>query len=340
MPLININGVQKQSIVDFSNDIRIVLKKIPSCVLCGETNFTLISEKDRYGIPLNTAVCDNCGIIFSLDQMTQKSLVIFYSEYYRKIYDGKDNINFQELEKKYKFHYDNVKLISFINKTKTAAELGCGGGWNLMPFMRENIDHYGFDYDEDYIEYGKKKNLNLYKGGLETAVKMNVKTDYLLLSHILEHTDNPLKFLTDIKQILKSKAVININIPSRNLLLFGGGGTGSDLLGTLQNAHNYLFDSYTIKRLALSAGYKILANIGGGNIILQNIDAENFNKKNYYANQKIGRGKKIIKSLKFVEFIYPLKKKIPVSQKLWHNIFRLVYLKNTLKKIFLFRFKK
>jgi len=337
--LLPLNNIQKKAIDKFLNDNRIKYRVIENCWLCKSTNFTLIARKDRYGIPLDTVVCDNCGLILSLKQLTYDSLEIFYTEYYRKIYDGKDNINFQSLELKYERHYKKVKLLSFVNTNKTVVELGCGGGWNLMPFMRENIKHYGFDYDDDYIKLGKSKNLNLYKGGLDTARQMNIQADYLLLSHILEHTDNPLDFLRNIKQILKPNAIININIPSRNILLFGGGGTGYDLLGTLQNSHNYLFDSQTIKFTALLAGYEILINIGGGNIVLKNTIPKKPDNFDYSKILNLSRGGSIINFLKLIEFILPVKIKTRISDNIWYKIFRFCHLRDSLKKIYYFKIK-
>jgi len=336
VPLIRTNTLQSRYLNRFLNDRNIKYKSMKKCLICNSENFTLISEKDRYGIPLKTVVCNNCGIIFRLEQMTGKSLKIFYSKYYRRIYDAKDNIDFNEIEKKYGFH-SKGKIPSFINKRSVVVEIGCGGGWNLMPYLRERIMHFGFDYDNDYIEYGKKKGLNLFLGGIDMAHRMGIKTDYVLLAHMLEHTENPILFLRDLKLILKKTAIVNIFIPSRNLLLFGGGGTGFDLLGTLQNAHNFLFDKTTIKYVGFQAGFKVLVNIGGSNVVLKNISYE-IQVKNI--TEKKQRGEKIIKYLKFIEKVLPYKQKFSISDDLLYKIFIRLHFRQVLKKIYFFRVKK
>ena len=41
-------------------------------------------------------------------------------------------------------------------------EIGTGGGWNLMKFKEKGFKHYGFDYDESYIKFGREQyGLNL-----------------------------------------------------------------------------------------------------------------------------------------------------------------------------------
>ncbi len=87
IPLINLNDVQNKYLKLFLNDNRIKYKTISECPLCKNENSILIAEKERYAIPLETVVCENCGLIMSLKQLDEESSEIFYSEYYRKIYE-------------------------------------------------------------------------------------------------------------------------------------------------------------------------------------------------------------------------------------------------------------
>lgn len=70
------NNIQKSNIDELINDVRIKYKTIEKCPICNHERFLLIAEKDRYGIPLDTMVCEKCGLVFSLNQMTTDGSII------------------------------------------------------------------------------------------------------------------------------------------------------------------------------------------------------------------------------------------------------------------------
>lgn len=311
MPL---NSIQKKYIERFKSDKRIKYKEIEKCPLCNNAGFTLIAEKDRYGISLETVACDRCGLIFTHNQMTQDSNYIFYSEYYRSIYEGVENPTREYLEERYNTQKDS-RIPKFLNPNSVVVEIGTGGGWNLIRFQRRGFRHYGFDYDESYINFGKKEyGLNLYLGGLGEARNLGVKADYVILPHVLEHTTNHLEFLAGLKDIMKDRAILNISLPMSSLLIAGGSTAGYDLLGILQNAHNFLFDEFTLKYLALKSGYSIKVVLGE-NIVLRKVEKDCDDNIHLYEliDNKLKyshRGAKVIRYLKICEGLIPVKDRI------------------------------
>jgi len=275
----------------------------------------MIAKKERYGIPLETVVCEKCGLIFSLNQMDETSTTIFYSEYYRPIYGGIINPTINKWGNYYK---KRGRVPKFLHKKSVIVEIGSGGGWNLLKFKNRGFQHYGFDYDPNLIEFGKKEyDLNLMYGSIGEAIRIGVKADYCILSHVLEHTLNPIHFLSEVKRIMSEKSIVKVTVPNANMLVIGG----FDLLGTLQNAHNYLFDEFTLKYAALKSGFGVYA-CAGEYIIL---------RKDYYRKEALKciedalsnkyRGNKVIKYLKLCEKMVPLKNyfvKPKISQKLFY----------------------
>lgn len=302
--LINLDEIQKKYLIRFLKDGRIKYKTISECPLCGDADFILIAEKESYGIPLETVVCKSCGLVRSYKQLNERSSIIFYSEYYRNIYEpAMDEI----VEERYPIAEKRL-IPKYLTNNKIVLEIGCGGGWNLMPFLRAGYKHYGFDFDEEFIERGKTKGLNLYLGGAEEAVKMNIKCDYLILSEVLEHVDDPINFLIGLKPLLNEGAIINIHVPSLDLLFWGY--SNCDLLGTLQNAHNFLFNEFTLKAVATIAGFKII-NCIGPRLVLQNSQKA---IKPALNPSTFNRGKKIVSYLKFVEKSLCFRKKMGIKK--------------------------
>src|SRR5947209_7954031 len=52
---------------------------VPACNVCGSPNSCVIAYKDRYGMPLRTAMCMSCGLVYLMDRLTQQG----YSDFYR-----------------------------------------------------------------------------------------------------------------------------------------------------------------------------------------------------------------------------------------------------------------
>jgi len=313
-PLVILNDDQKKTLRMFLNDSSIKYVTVTACPLCAHENATFIAEKERYGIPLNTVVCDNCGLIRSYQQMDETSSHLFYSKYYRKIYEP---ITAQIIDHRYKWAKKR-KIPRYVTKNKIILEIGCGGGWNLVPFHINNYTHYGFDFDKKFIEYGKKQGLNLYLGGVKEIQQKGITADYVLIDNVLEHVSNPAVFLQSIKPILRKNAIINIYVPSLNLIPWGYG--DGDLLATLQNAHNFLFDEFTLRTLGTSAGFKIL-NCLATNLVLEY--ANNYSSLTpCLANIK--RGKKVINSIKFAEKILGFKNYMPLNNRILKKFYCLI----------------
>ncbi len=282
---------------EFLADPRIHYKEVDTCPLCEHREAICIAKKDRHGLPLDTIVCKQCGLIRSHKQLNERSSIIFYREYYRRIYDAAE-----DYERRYSGEAGKNPP-KFLSKEQVILEIGCGGGWNLMPFHKNGYIYYGYDFDKDLIEYGRLKGLNLFVGGISEARHRGIRADYLILDQVLEHVSDPCEFLVELKSVLNENALVNIHLPSVNLLLWGY--SDYDLLGTLQNAHNFLFDDFTLKTIAKKTGF-LVENCAANNIILRY--TERITPQTLAINSQ--RGEKVVRFLKLVEFTLRVRRRI------------------------------
>jgi 2-polyprenyl-3-methyl-5-hydroxy-6-metoxy-1,4-benzoquinol methylase len=59
---------------------------VSRCNLCGSEQSCIIGYHDRYGLPLRTAMCVGCGLIYLMDRFTQEGYAQFYLDgAYRKL---------------------------------------------------------------------------------------------------------------------------------------------------------------------------------------------------------------------------------------------------------------
>ena len=57
---------------------------------CGCNDFETIAKKDRYGIPVETVICRNCGLIMTNPCLDSNSNNAFYDNEYHYIYRSED----------------------------------------------------------------------------------------------------------------------------------------------------------------------------------------------------------------------------------------------------------
>ena len=245
IPMITLSDFQKESISNLLSDIdnKILKLKFNNC-LCKNQNVgndIIISEKDRYGIPVKNLICSKCGLIRSEKIFDQESNINFYKYYYRNIYVGLSKPN-------EKFFDDQinrgVEFLTLLNKyieikdINNLLEIGCGSGGILYPFHKMKLSCTGVDYDEAYMEYGRLKGLSLIYGNYKNIIEDN-SVDLLILSHVMEHFSNPIEDMINVINKVKSNKYLLVEVPG----IFIINKIYLSPIYYLQNAHvfNYYF---------------------------------------------------------------------------------------------------
>lgn len=329
--IFKLNEIQKKSVQN-------VLAKINKGVydfkdqkcLCGINGDLVLAQTDRYGFNVCTKICKNCGLLRSDPYYSPKSLMDFYTHEYRNIYVGVDGCtdHFFLSQKKIGQKIYNFIGIDYIKQKKTVLEIGCGAGGILKFFQDKGLNVLGCDFDNEYLNFGRKKGLNLIRGSVE-EVEANY-ADIIILNHVIEHISDPVKFLKQLRPVLKKNGIIFIGVPG--ILNLRTKFYQSNIQRYLQNAHVWHFSLGTLENVANQAGFSLVK----GNEDLMSLFqvAENENESTKYGKYF----DEIICSLFEVEGEYIAKRQ---KNKLFH---RRIYnagkanLKNTILSV-LKRFK-
>ena len=293
----NLNTIQNNAIIAFNADNEMGYEEICFCTLCGGDSFEDIARKDQFGISCYTVCCTICGLIFSKNQLTISATAIFYDKYYRKIYEGVDGPSLEHSYYKKLYEGWVAEVPAFIGKSAFVAEIGCGGGWNLLTFHKLDIKHVGYDFDSSMISYGREKyGLNLKVGGIDEILLDCREVNYLIVSQVLEHLKDPLKFLVDLQKIFCKSGLICITVPSLDYMkYFGGNSTHFDLSMNLQNAHNFTFSEKTLETLLKKAGYEPILILGGYALARANPSQLHTEKYNYIGVENLVALRRIVK---------------------------------------------
>ena len=266
----------RKSIIPLSNKQLIIRNNIISKIECGtyiledkeclcradENNSTIaISEKDRYGIPLNTIICSNCSLIRINPRMNQDSYDAFYYTEYRHLFDSVKTksikYGIEGFKNWYFFNQRNRGFLIYSHAKNILApkskvlEIGCGAGGILSVFAENGHKCVGVDLGDEYLDVGRGHGLSLVCGHSSELINAHEDSfDFIILCHVMEHfLDIEMEFKT-IKRLLKRDAYICIYVP--------------DLLNHLQKnilrrihiAHIYYFNKSNLKSLLEGMGFK------------------------------------------------------------------------------------
>jgi 2-polyprenyl-3-methyl-5-hydroxy-6-metoxy-1,4-benzoquinol methylase len=107
---------------------------------------------------------------------------------------------------------------SFIKKKKIKfLEIGCGEGFLLKAAFEENLSVLGVDYQNSHV---KKFNKSVFKFSQKIdpdyflSKKNNSKYDIVAANNVLEHVNNPTKFVNNLKSFLNKDGIIILSAPN------------------------------------------------------------------------------------------------------------------------------
>jgi SAM-dependent methyltransferase len=224
---------------------------------CGEREGTIISEVERYGLPLNSVVCAACGTVRFDPYLDGPSLEDFYKRFYQKMYGRAPDIEGYFLRQR---NYGE-KILAVVGYTLApdawVIEVGCGSGGALEVFQAKGYRVAGCDYGGELIEAGRRRGIeNIHHGSLTDLGRAlgDVKADLIYLHHVFEHVGDPLAFLLECRDFLKPGGQVVIVVPDVSRIASFDYPAG-DLLPFLHISHKYNYSPEGLGAVGLRAGY-------------------------------------------------------------------------------------
>jgi SAM-dependent methyltransferase len=158
-------------------------------------------------------------------------------------------------------HYSIQYILQLLKPTDVVLDLGCHSGQITTALAAKAKKVVGIDYDEIAIEKAKAENKNANLTFVNDEVKNYLSKnelyfDVLILSHILEHLDNPKQIILDCKKYVN---FIYIELPDfdKSYANHYRVDLGCDLVYT-DTDHVSEFDRFEIKALVQECGFSLL----------------------------------------------------------------------------------
>ena len=123
---------------------------------------------------------------------------------------------------------------------------------SALSFFKNGKECIGFDYNEDYLDIGRKFGLNLISG--EYNIVKNDSVDLIIISHVLEHFINPMEEIKNIIRKIKLGKYLLVEVPG----IFYINKVYLNPLLYLQNAHVFNYYREYLNKFFISFGLEIL----------------------------------------------------------------------------------
>ncbi len=214
--------------------------------------------------------CRNCSAYFLSDPPKGKDMEFYYPQkYYTHTATQSDN---KLLTIIYGHHYKiNRNFVSYCvyhslksfvnmfpkratNKQLLLLDIGCGNGSLMLRFKKYGYLCTGFDVDHNSIEKALKHGLDVKPGNIFN-IEFNKKFDIIIMNQVLEHIDDPIKYLKRIKSLLTPNGQLIVSVPNSSCLDFR---ILKDSWSSFQApTHIFHFNSESLHHLLNKTGYDI-----------------------------------------------------------------------------------
>lgn len=224
---------------------------------CGATDGPVISEIDRYGLPLNFVLCASCGTIRVDPYLDDSSLADFYTHYFQEMYGRAPDVE-SYFQRQAQYGQRVLATVRpWLKPGSCVYEVGCGAGGALDVFKRAGFRVAGCDYSAELLAAGRERGVsNIYHGSLKDIPAELPKADLIYLNHVFEHMNDPLDFLHDCRSRLADDGRIVIVVPDVSRIDSFTVPAG-DLIQFLHIAHKYNFSFEGIRKLSAEGGYHV-----------------------------------------------------------------------------------
>ena len=121
--------------------------------------------------------------------------------------------------KRYLSHL-GADVIAKIKRAKTFADIGCAKGQLLKllhaEFKKPKENLFGFDVSKKFIAETKKSFPHVYCWNFTYKKPPRQKFDVVFVLDVLEHIENPFKFLRNIIALMKNDSILVLSTPNIN----------------------------------------------------------------------------------------------------------------------------
>lgn len=239
-----------------------------ACRVCDRDSSDFLFEKSGWTI----VRCRNCGFIYTNPIPTREDLQRYYSSRTGPTEKSSMRPGFLSLRQsilmklirspRVRIWVRKARLIrwnKYLPQEGRLIDVGCAYGYLVLAAERmRKWACYGLDIQMHKLKYARSKYpyLSLYLGAVDELCFMDETFDIVIMTHVLEHTFDPLNTLLELSRILRTKGVLVVTVPDAahpfaRLM-------GKEFPLVQPPVHLWYFSAQTLARLLERTGMKVI----------------------------------------------------------------------------------
>lgn len=175
----------------------------------------LVSETDRHGKPLRTLVNLATGLVRNDPVPGDEELARFYAEDYRTAYKAAAKPRRRQILRNFRRVADHVRRFrDVIQKAGRVLDVGAGSGEFVFLAKALGKDVSGIEPNRGYAEYCRADlGLDVAAQHLAPGLFEPGSFDLIRLNHVLEHLNDPVKYLAMVAEWLSPGGLLYVEVP-------------------------------------------------------------------------------------------------------------------------------
>jgi 2-polyprenyl-3-methyl-5-hydroxy-6-metoxy-1,4-benzoquinol methylase len=195
------------------------MERLTACNLCGGSEFTTITQSDRYGFPASTDACRRCSLAFLNPRMTPKAYGYFYEHVYRPLvsaFHGR-RIDAETVEDDQLTYAAALveTLGPYLQKRRGSRLLDVGGSTGVIAdALASQFELRGtvFDPAPAEVERARARGLNAFVGTVEDYDPRDERFGVVIICQTIDHMLDVAKALTNIRALLEPDGLLFVDI--------------------------------------------------------------------------------------------------------------------------------
>ncbi len=220
-------------------------------VIGDSADLQVVSQVDRHGKPLNTVIDMRTGLVRNDPIPDDETLAKFYSEDYRIEYKGQSRPRKRQILRNFRraqAFYD--KYDDVISGVNSVLDAGAGSGEFLYLASKFADTAKGIEPNREYAQYCKDDlGLDVTTAHFHPDVFAAGSFDLILLNHVLEHLNDPVRYLSLLAEWLSETGTIYVEVPDIDVM-----STFHTKGRMFHFGHIFNFNPYTLRAVAKMAG--------------------------------------------------------------------------------------
>lgn len=202
------------------------MRKKICCKICGALTTSWFNKlfDDRHGYPGYFSVrrCRNCQFGQLDPQISEKQIGEVYEKYYPRQNIDLRSIKISDYKPQKISDLRRKGLLTnchyLVPRGSRVLDVGSGVGYSLLELKMKKCRAYGIDPDSNATKFARKFRLNFHQGFIEDHPFNGMKFDYVVASQVLEHTNNPKKFILECLKRLDNGGKLILSFPNSQAL--------------------------------------------------------------------------------------------------------------------------